>query len=395
MRILHIQETLSQRYGGPATVLPQLAKAQSVAGHEVIIATTNADYPRGTYHDPGWYCLGDSNVKVFYSSVQFAPLRASLGLAKYFWRSIPDFDIVHVHGLYRFPPTAGAYFSRKLGTPLIIRPHGSLDPYLHERSSTGQLGLKRLYETRFDIPNLNAASAIHYTSEEERRRASFLELKSPSFVVPNGLEWTSYEHLPERGRMRATWEVGDSPVVLFLGRLHSKKGLDLLVPAFDTVRRLVPEAQMIIAGPENDAYGRDVRRWVAERGLSSCVKFVGPLHGGDVVQAYVDADVFALPSYTENFGMTVVEAAACSLPVVISDQVNIHAEITGASAGLVTRCDVEEVAQALVTLLKNPQRRKAMGTAGRRLVRQRYSWPAIVVDLTTKYEDIIRSRGDD
>ena len=122
--------------------------------------------------------------------------------------------------------------------------------------------------------------------------------------------------------------------------------------------------------------------------------FVGPLHGADVVQAYVDADVFALPSYTENFGMTVAEAMACALPVVISDQVNIHAEVAQAGAGLVTRCDVGEVADALLELLRDGERRRYMGEAGRRLVQERYTWPAIVEALTLEYEAIIeRHRG--
>lgn len=390
MKVLHVQETLSPRYGGPATVLPRLAKAQADAGHKVVVATTNADHPSGTYHDPGWDTLADGAVRVFYATAGLAPLQVSASLARYLRRAIPEFDVVHVHGLYRFPTTLAAYLSRRHGVPYVIRPHGSLDPYLYARSTSGQLRLKRIYERWLDLPNLNAASAIHYTAEEERERASFLNLRSPSFVIPNGLAWEGYETLPDRGEMRARWGVGDAPLILFLGRLHSKKGLDLLVPAFDMVRRHKPNAQLVIAGPENDSYGQTVRNLVSERGLGSAVHFVGPLYGADVVQAYVDADVFALPSYTENFGMTVVEAMACALPVVISDQVNIHSEVAGARAGLVTRCDAEEVSAALLTVLAaENDRRQVMGGTGRRLVQERYSWPAIVDALSEEYAALI------
>lgn len=174
-----------------------------------------------------------------------------------------------------------------------------------------------------------------------------------------------------------------------MGRLHFKKGLDLLIPAFDAVRRRVPEAQLVIAGPQNDDYGKKVHNWVRERGLEAAVRFVGPLYGHDVLQAYVDADVFVLPSYTENFGMTVIEALACALPVVISDQVNIHAEVNRAGAGIVTRCDVNEVAVAIEALLNDAERRRSMGEAGRRLVQDRYTWPAIVQALTKEYEAAI------
>lgn len=389
MKILHVLETLSPSYGGPVSVLLALAAAQKRVGHQVTIATTNADHPRGIYREPGWDALGEGGVSVYYAPVQFAPLRFSRQLGAYLKRAISEFDIVHVHGLYRFPPTYAAWQARRQGVPYVAMPHGALDPYLYARSSTGRMGFKRLYERWFDLPNLHAADAIHYTAEEERERASFLNLRAPSFVVPNGLDWERYRTLPARGALRARWGLGEAPLVLFLGRLHFKKGLDLLIPAFDALRRRVPNVQLVIAGPENDDYGQQVRGWVRERGLQAAVHFVGPLQGADVVQAYVDADVFALPSYTENFGMTVVESLACELPVVISDQVNIHAEISGAGAGLVTRCDAGEVAQALETLLVDADRRRAMGEAGRRLVQARFTWPAIVDALTAEYERVI------
>jgi len=312
-----------------------------------------------------------------------------MGLGGWINKNIRCYDVVHIHGLYRFAPTYAAWQARRRAVPYVVRPHGALDPYLYRQSSTGQLRLKRLYEHWFDLPNLHAATAIHYTAEEERARAAFLKLRAPSFVLPNGLEWERYRELPSRGALRVRWGLGAAPIVLFLGRLHVKKGLDLLIPAFDALRRRVPDAQLVIAGPENDAYGEQVRGWVRERGLEAAVRFVGPLRGADVVQAYVDADVFVLPSYTENFGMTVVESLACELPVVISDQVNIHAEISGAGAGLVTRCDAGEVAQALETLLADADRRRAMGEAGRRLVQTRFTWPAIVGALATEYERVI------
>ena len=389
MKILHVLETLSSRYGGPVSVLLALAEAQQRAGHQVTIATTNADHPRGIYREPGWDALGEVGVSVYYAPVQFAPLRFSRQLGAYLKRAISEFDIVHIHGLYRFPSTYASWQARRQEVPYIVIPHGALDPYLYDRSSTGWLRFKRLYERWFDLPNLHAAGAIHYTAEDERERAGFLKLHAPSFVVANGLDWVQYHSLPARGALRTRWRLGEAPLVLFLGRLHFKKGLDLLIPAFDTLRRHVPDVQLVIAGPENDDYGQQVRGWVRERGLQAAVHFVGPLHGADVVQAYVDADVFALPSYTENFGMTVVEALACELPVVISDQVNIHAEISGAGAGLVTRCDAGEVAQALETLLADADRRRAMGEAGRRLVQARFTWPAIVEALTVEYQRVI------
>lgn len=389
MKVLHVLQALSKNFGGTQTVLHDLVAAQCVAGLEVDVVSTNVDAPTGVLPVTPNRFVKHNGVRLRHCTVQFRPLLVSWDLQRYIAGNVSRYDIVHVHGLYRFPSTYAARQARRQGVPYVITPHGALDPYLYVRSSSGKLRFKRLYERWFDLPNLHAAGAIHYTAEDERERAAFLKLRAPSFVVPNGLDWDRYRELPARGALRARWGLGEAPLVLFLGRLHFKKGLDLLIPAFDALRQRVPGVQMVIAGPENDDYGQRVRGWVRERGLDAAVHFVGPLHGADVPQAYVDADVFALPSYTENFGMTVIEALACSVPVVISDQVNIHAEVSGAGAGLVTRCEAGEVAQALETLLVDADRRRAMGEAGRQMVKARFTWPAIVDALTAEYEQVI------
>ena len=394
MRVLHVVSTLAPTSGGPTEVLKQLPVVQARAGHRVTVCTTDrGNPPREKLSATYFNGLFPSDVALQVFPVDFSPLMVSVNMARWLHRNVRDFDIVHVHGLYRFPQTYAASQARRHTVPYIIRPHGSLDPFLYKRSSRSLL-LKRAYERWFDFPNLNAAGAIHYTSEGERQRAAVLNLRAPSFVVPNALDWDRFRTLPPRGALRTRWGLHDEPVVLFLGRLHFKKGLDLLIPAFDALHRRVPDVRLVIAGPENDDYGATVRAWVRERSLEQFVHFVGPLQGPDVVQAYVDADVFALPSYTENFGMTVAEAMACALPVVISDQVNIHGEVAGAGAGLVTRCDAAEVADALHALLGDSDRRRAMGQAGRHLVQERYTWPLVVQALTREYEAVIaRHRG--
>lgn len=389
MKILHVVQAVSRNFGGVQTVLHDLVRAQAEAGHSVDVISTNVDTPDGVLPMMPNVFIENDGVRWQLCSVEIRSLLVSRNLRNYIKDYIDRYDIVHIHGLYRFPPTYAAWQARRQSVPYVIGPHGSLDPYIYDKSSRRTLRLKRLYERGFDLPNLHAAGAIHYTTEEERKRASFLGLKASSFVVPNGLDWEQYQVLPARGALRARLSLGDAPVVLFMGRLHPVKGLDLLIPAFDALRRRVPDVQLVIAGPENDGYGLKVRNWVLERKLNDTVHFVGSLHGSDVVQAYVDADVFVLPSYTENFGMTVAEAMACALPVVISDQVKIHGEVSEAKSGLVTRCDVDEVVEALAALLHDPDQRRVMGEAGRRLVQARYTWPIIVEALTDEYQKVI------
>lgn len=388
MNVLHVAEALSRNFGGVQSVVHDLAKAQQQAGLQVDVVSTNVDEPRGVLSVAANEFIERDGIRFRHSSVQFRPLLISLDLKAYLDRHISLYDIVHVHGLYRFPPTYAAYQARKQGIPFIIEPHGSLDPYLYNKSSRSLL-LKRVYERLFDLPNLNAAGAIQYTTEEERERVSFLELSPPTFVVPNGLDWERFSSLPARGALRARWQIDRSPIILFVGRLHPVKGLDLLISAFTAVQERHPETKLVIVSPENNSYGQQVRRWVHERGMDGSVFFVGPLYGSDLVQAYVDADVFALPSYAESFGMAAAEAMACAKPIVISDQVRIHNEVAKADAGLITRCAVEEIAGAMDALLCDVSRRRVMGAAGRQLVRQRYAWPAIVRALVQEYEAVI------
>lgn len=150
-----------------------MAEAQQRAGHDAYIVTTNAEHPRGTYHAPGWDTLVNGVIPVLYGAVHFEPLRFSRDVAIYLKRTVSEFDVVHVHGLYRFPSTYAAWQGRRQRVPYIITPHGALDPYLYDKSTAGSVWLKRLYERLFDLPNLNAANAIHFTTEEERERAAF------------------------------------------------------------------------------------------------------------------------------------------------------------------------------------------------------------------------------
>lgn len=393
MKVLHVLQTLARNFGGPPTVLYDLVTAQSEAGLDVDVVSTNIDVPHGVLPVAPNRFIEYHGGRMRYCSVEFRPLLFSWDLKRYIDQNIARYDIAHIHGLYRFPPTYAAWQARRQGVPYVIRPHGSLDPYLYGKSTAGSVWLKRLYERWFDLPNLHAAGAIHYTAEEERERASFLGLKAPSFVVPNGLDWTRYRELPARGALRARWGLGEAPVVLFLGRLHFKKGLDLLIPAFDALRRRVADVQLVIAGPENDNYGQQVRGWVRERGLEAAVHFVGPLHGADVMQAYVDADVFALPSYTENFGMTVVEAMACACPVVVSDQVNIWRGIREEGAGLVVGLEPAQIADAICRVLEDKEAAREMGRRGRLAAEKRYAWPQIVEQLTDIYRRLIAEKA--
>lgn len=390
MKILHVVSAMDPAMGGPTRVVSDVARIQAEMGHSVhVCTTTHASKGSKRFGVAAIEALLSREVVLHCFDVDFIPLLWSRKMHCWLRERLRDFDIVHVHGLYRFPPTYAARRARRLGVPYIVRPHGNLDPYLFRQSSRSVL-LKRLYERWFDFPNLKAASSIHYTTEDERDRTAFLGFETPNFIVPNGIDGTRYATLPARGAFRKRLDIGESPLVIFLGRINFKKGLDLLVPAFAEVLVRHPAARLAIVGPDNERYGQMVRKWVYERHIDEQVHFVGPLDGIEAIEALVDADVFTLPSYTENFGITVVEAMACGTPVVISDQVNIHREVEAAGGGLVVPCSAKALGQALSSLLDDPESARCMGKAGRQAALLRYSWPSIVKELTGHYRLIIK-----
>ena len=387
MKVLHVVSTLAPRYGGPAKVCKDMCKALAAAGEEVTIYTTDCDYPKGKLNVPSESPVAQNGYTIHYFPVQFFPYLLSMNMSNALRTHITEFDVVHIHGLYRFPQAAAGYFARKRGVPYLVRPHGSLDPFLYYRGV--KRFVKRIYEFLIERHQLDRAAVIHYTSREEMLLTQPLRLQAPGIVIPIGLDIAEYDELPPYGLFRKKYDLADNEIVLHLGRINFKKGLDILIKAFAQVAHARKDVTLVIAGPDNEGYMGKVRRWIAEEGIGDLVVYTGMLFNNEKLSALRDADVFALPSYSENFGIALVEAMACGVPVVVSDKVNIWREIDKAGAGIITRCDAHEVAQALFRLLDDDQSRRIMGEAGGSLVRRNYEWSAIIPHLQTAYSEIV------
>jgi glycosyltransferase involved in cell wall biosynthesis len=392
IKTLHVIPTLSPRYGGPAKVCLEIARRLDRAGHDAMIFTTNRDYPNGTMAVPTGAPVDHQGVPVTYFPVDVPGLLISRQMARALSRVIPNVDLVHIHGLYRFPLAAAAYYSQRFRVPYLVRPHGSLDPYLfHKRE---RRTLKRIYERLIEFPNLNRAALLHYTTQEEMSSADFLKLHSSGIVIPNGIEADEFSALPQRGRFRSKHGLGDKKIIMHLGRVTQVKGLDILAAAFADIVRRRDDVMLVIAGPDIDGYARVVRAKLQDLGVERNVVFTGMLVGDEKLAALRDADIFALPSYTENFGMAVVEAMAAGLPVVISNQVKIWREVQYGEAGLVTSCDAVEVGHALYSLLDDPVRRQCLGNAGRAVVTEKFHWDVVMSQLLAGYRTALTQHAN-
>jgi glycosyltransferase involved in cell wall biosynthesis len=387
VKVLHVLATPSARYGGPSKVCRETCRALARRGWEPTIYTTNLDYPGGVLDVPLGDEVVEEGVRTRHFPVLFRPYLWSPAMGRALRRDLSGFDLVHVHGLYRFPMTAAAWLARRRGVPYLIRPHGSLDPYVYVRGHSPRM--KRIHERLLDYRILRGAAAVHYTTQEELEHARRLGLGERGVVVPNGLDLSRYEELPPRGEFRRRHGLGERPVVLHLGRINWVKGLDVLVESFHRLRDRFPEARLALAGPDNEGYGETVRGWIRERGMEEACLFPGMLRGREVLEALVDADVFALPSYSENFGMSVVEAMACGAPVAISDRVSIWREVERNGAGRIAPPEAGPFSKALAELLDDPALRGETGRRGRDFVRRELDWDVVVERLCRLYEEVV------
>jgi len=380
IRILHVIASIAASTGGPARAVVDMARAVAARGHAVSIYTTDRDMTAAERAAP----MPDDGVERHVFAQGFPQLFAtSWPLARALDAAIPKADIVHIHSLYLFHVWYAAKLCRKHGVPYLLRPHGSLDPFLWKRHRAR----KKLLELAFQDRVIAHVAALHYTAEEEMRLAAPYVHGAKGVVVPNGLDMAAYPELPAKGGFIARHpELAGTKPVLFLSRINFKKGLDVLIPAFAKALAADPALRLVVAGPD-DGYKATAEGFAASARVADKIVWVGMLDAASKRDAFADCALFALPSWSENFGIAIVEAMACGVPVVISDRVNIWREIEVAGAGLVSPPDVDSVAAHILLLAGDPARAARMGSAGRRLAQTRYDWAKVAVDLERVYSE--------
>jgi len=267
-----------------------------------------------------------------------------------------------------------------------VRPHGTLLPYLLKRGAIARRTYLRLVERRY----LDKAAAIHYTSEEEMLQSQSVGLRAPGLVIPLGIDQDDIDLPGSHDRFLETHpELSGKRLLVTVARVAPQKGVDILSDAFSKLSAAHPDLQLVIAGPDDNGFAAQVASKLDRAGLTNRVSWLGLVTGEAKRDLLEATSVWALPSRAENLGMAVVEAMGRGLPIVISDQVNIHTEVAAAGAGLVTTCDSADVAQAIDRLLRNPALGARLGAAGYRLVRLRYTHETVARELIRAYTRLL------
>ena len=293
------------------------------------------------------------------------------------------FDAFHVHGLLTPLSSAGGRFSIRSGKPLILRPFGTLSRYTYSYRRTA---LKRCYLGLIDRPNLSRASAIHFTTAEEREEAGWhgMALEDRSFVVPPPLHNLV---------MRDPRQANDSPLVLFMSRLHPVKGLENLLHAWPAVLLRQPGCKLIIAGGGTTNYVDYLKGLVHKLGISRSVSFEGFVTGSRKADLLKSADLFVLPSFQENFGVAAMEAIAAGLPVIVGDHVQLASFILEKKLGLVADYNPASLASAILQALNDAPFREYCRKEGPVAIEQEFSLKAVGVKLLEMYRAAIANNG--
>jgi glycosyltransferase involved in cell wall biosynthesis len=381
LKVLHVIPSIAAFRGGPSQVIRMVTEGLAECGIGVDVATTDDNGP-ARLPVPHGVPVREGKVTYWYFARQIRPYTCSLPLSSWLWRHVREYDLIHIHTVFAYASTAAALIARAKAVPYIVRPLGVLNRWGFENRKPF---LKRLSFAAIDKRILLHAAAVQYTSEQEKAEAERLCAVANAVVVPNPIRISG-----DLARPANTKGSVSQPVILFMSRLDEKKGLDLLIQAFGRVKRRFPESILVVAGSGEAPFEKSLRLLAERELVAGAIEWAGFVSGVAKRDLLARARVFVLPSYSENFGVAVVEAMAAGLPVVISDQTGIHPVITQSGAGLVTACSVPALSDAMIAVLADPAAAKAMGERGRQVASNEFSIPVVAGKLVALYQSILR-----
>jgi len=287
-------------------------------------------------------------------------------------------DLLHNHSIWMMPNVYPGQIAGRFGVPLIISPRGTLSEWAMANGSSFKGWFWRLFQRSA----LEAASCFHATARSEYEDIRRHGFRQPVAIIPNGVDIPTLKvkHQTERRSL------------LFLSRIHEKKGLDMLLPAWKRVQDLFPDWELVIAGPDNGGYLPKMKKLAGDLRLQR-VRFIGPVYGEEKTAAYQQADLFVLPTYSENFGMSVAEALAAGTPAIVTRGAPWEG-LESNNAGWWIDIGIDPLVDALkASMSQPPEVLYGMGEQGKKWMDREYSWPSIGERMTKTYDWLLNG-GD-
>ena len=367
-------------YGGPVRVCYELSKELVSRGHEVTVYTTDALDVKNRIEKQEEIIDG-IRVKRFKNLSNAFAYRHNIFLSPNMllpMKELGNFDVIHMHEYRTLQNALIHHYAKKYGTPYVLQAHGSLPRIVAKQR------LKKLYDNLWGYRLLKDASKVIALTETEAVQCKSMGVKEDNIeIVPNGIAPSEFDNLPRKGEFKKKYGLNDSQkIILYLGRIHETKGLDLLANAFAGLSKDFNEAKLVIVGPD-DGYLSALKALVKELKIEGKVLFTGPLYGEEKLRAYVDADVFVTPSFY-GFPVTFVEACACGTPIVTTQRWCNLGWIQN-QVGYEVAYDGNCLEDALARLLNDADLAEQFRERGRKLVREQFTWSRITEQLEHIY----------
>jgi glycosyltransferase involved in cell wall biosynthesis len=374
-RIIHITSSLSRCGGGIPPVIWSLARQTQKLGCDSLVSGLKDEYFEADSRS--------QSVPVIAGIVRGPrAIGYSPDLRRILQEEIRLTDVMHVHGIWMYPGALACRLSRHTGCKRVVSPHGMLEPWALKHSRFK----KRLAGWLFETRNLRTADCLHALCNAEAENFRKYGLRNPIAVIPNGVDLEQpeksgdkeeflREHPDLRGRQR----------LLFLSRIHPKKGLPELLRAWAKIRAGDLNWSLLVVGSAELNHESELRKIAADLGIGQHIHFLGPAYGQEKRKTLAAADAFVLPSFSEGFSMSVLEAAAAALPVLLTKECNFP-ELAAVGAAIEVPAGAAGITEGLTKFLKlNETQRNLMGSKGQELIKRSYAWPTVASEMMRVY----------
>lgn len=372
-------------YGGPIFSTLYTGRELARLGNKVYVSTTNANGEENLNITTNKFIQYETNLFVkYYGGANYRAF--SWPLIFNIWKDIKRCDIVSLQGMFSCYIVVSLWYASVFKKPVLLSPRGSLGDWcIQNKRST----LKKIWLMCFVYPFLKIIR-FHATSEQEKYDIKKIFPKSDVIVIPNGIDPTDYTSSAQLSSVEFTQRFIGKPIdgcikIISMGRLHCKKGFDILIKAFAIIKKEYPEAVLLIAGPDGGEY-KNLQQQVRESKLEDHVFFVGELSGHDKVDFLTNGDIFVLPSHHENFGNVYAESLAAGTPIIASTNTPWQ-DVEKNSCGKWVNNSVEETAIAMKEMLGNDLIK--MGCCGRKYINTFFTWPSIALQFGQTFENMV------
>ena len=366
MNICIFTDTIDKKDGGPSRSVPILVKGLAEVGCNVTLMTLKTD-------DMNSHVLDNSSAHIVV--LDSNPSKDALE------QQIIDgkFDIIHAQGIWMPIYNEMVKICRKHGIPYVMTPRGALEPWCLEHKKWKKKLAMMLYQKK-DLQN---ATAILTTADMEAQHLRDLGIKTPLAVIPNGIDVTEYQCRP------ADYLPNVKKQIVFLSRIHQKKGIEILINVWEKMRADFPDWNVVIAGNGEEVYIELLKGVISSKGLSDVVEIIPPIFGEAKHKLYMESSLFVLPTYSENFGMVIAEALACGVPVVTTNGTPWQ-ELNDEKIGWCVDLSEENIEKAIREALALPaEELSAMGQKGSKHINDNYLYTSVAKKNIELYKWIL------